>query len=50
MHLFFQQWSNGVPYLMLTVVMGVMLLSGCSCGGVANNDRAIGLCNLAQKF
>ena len=50
MRLFFQQLTNGVPLLMLTLVMGVVLLSGCSCGGSANNDRAVGLCNLAQKF
>ena len=34
----------------LLLLAGGLLLSGCSCGGGANNETAFGLCQLARQF
>ena len=36
------------PFLLVTLCLAI--LSGCACGGAANNDIAIGLCELATEF
>ena len=34
----------------LVLIAGGLMLSGCSCGGGANNETALGLCQLGGRF
>ena len=39
-----------VVRLVFLILGGVVLLSGCVCAGVANNEVALGLCQLSEQF
>jgi len=37
-------------FTVMAILMGLLLLSGCACGGGATNEGAAGLCHLARQF
>ena len=39
-----------VVRLVVLLLGGAMLLSGCTCGSVANNEVALGLCQFSKQF
>ena len=39
-----------VVHLVVLLLGGAVLLAGCACGGVANNEVATGLCQLSKQF
>ena len=39
-----------VVHLVVLLLGGAVLLAGCACGSVANNEVAVGLCQLSKQF